>query len=88
MTCYAALNMNILTFTPSLEHTMNDSMLSYTFLNLTFKYLLPKDTNAESNAYLNPILLPDWVLQKFPPSCHAICERDPMSDESFRFAEK
>ena len=51
-------------------------------------YYVPEGQNPGKNYYISPLVTPDYILDKFPPTEIFICERDPLRDEGLKFAVK
>jgi hormone-sensitive lipase len=81
---YPALNLAISAFTPSLLTSMDDFILTYSFLNVCINSYIPPDADPKKDPYLSPSLITDEDLKKFPPIRILAAGMDPLRDESYK----
>ena len=84
---YPALNLNYFDYSPSLLTCLNDMILPHTFLKICLSSYL-KDTNfkPDEDYFVSPILTPDSMLQKYPPTKIFVGSKDPFHDDCCRLA--
>lgn len=85
---YLPSDLNFKRFTPSLVHVFSDFLLNYSALRMCISYYMPHWANPLQDYYLSPIVTPANILARFPPTSVFCCERDPLCDDSFRYARR
>lgn len=83
--CYPALNLSLNTFNPSHLISLEDLILPYSFLKICLE-LYVAEGDPDRDPFLSPILINDEDLRKFPPVRIMIAGKDPLRDDSFKFA--
>ena len=86
---YPALNLNYHNYTPSLLTCLNDMILPHTFLKICLKsYLKDPKYKPEEDYYVSPILTPQDMLKKYPPTRIFVGSKDPFHDDCCRLSER
>lgn len=88
MMYYPAINASPTQFTPSVLHSLDDRFLNYSSLKMCGLYYVDNAENPCENPYLNLTKLPTEVMAQFPPTEIFIGDRDPLRDDTVRFALK
>ncbi len=83
--CYPALNLSLNTFNPSHLISLEDLILPYSFLKICLQ-LYVAEGDPDTDPFLSPILISDEDLRHFPPVRIMIAGKDPLRDDSFKFA--
>lgn len=85
---YPAINASPFQFSPSLLNSLDDRFLNYSALKMCGLYYVHGAANPSENQYLNLNKMDIQIVSKFPPTEIFIGDRDPLRDESVRFALK
>lgn len=88
ITHYAACDLNMNRFTSSFVHSFSELLLNFSALRMCGVFYLPKWSDPINDYYISPVATPAYILNRFPPTYIFCCERDPLCDDSFRFAYK
>jgi hormone-sensitive lipase len=81
---YPALTCSLSSFTPSLMLSLDDPILPASFLKICLECYVG-EVDPDKDVLLSPNLVPNWVLQKFPPVKLLTAENDPLRDEQYKF---
>lgn len=81
---YPALNLSINAFTPSLLTSMDDFILTYSFLSVCISSYIPPNADPAQDPYLSPCLISDEDLKGFPAIRIMAAGMDPLRDESYK----
>lgn len=88
---YPALRLDIDFFTPSYLNMLNDFILPYHIVKFCFDcYIDYKNLTyiGIDNPFLSPIYTPDSILKHYPSVRIVVGSKDPLRDDSLRFADK
>jgi len=85
---YPATSLDRYQFGPALMYSMKDYFLHYNSMKSMLGMYIPQYINPKTNYYLSPMYAPDELLEKLPPVEMYLCERDPLRDNGFRFADQ
>jgi len=85
---YPACCTSVNKFIPSTLFALDDVLLSTGFLEFCLKSFIPEDVNSMTNYLASPLMCPDDILKKFPPTRISVCENDPLRDGGLLFALK
>ena len=87
---YPATYLDRQRFSPSMSYTLNDYILNYAFLRMCIDFYLPADADSVDvrDPFLNPVFTPSDILSQYPPVDLMLMERDPLSDDGFRMADR
>ena len=87
---YPATYLDRRRFSPSMSYTLDDYILNYAFLRMCIEFYLPQDASSVDlhDPCLNPVFTPEAVLRQYPPVDLMLMERDPLSDDGFRMADR
>lgn len=83
--CYPALNLSLNCFIPSHLISLEDLILPYSFLKMCLS-MYAGEADPNTDPFLSPILINDNDLKRFPPVRIMIAGKDPLRDDSFKFA--
>ncbi|CAD8063682.1 unnamed protein product [Paramecium primaurelia] len=85
---YPALDLRF-NFTPSYLHALTDKIISHTILGICVEsYASNPLTQLSSDPFINPMLLSDEILAKFPPTRLMCGTKDPLHDNTWAFASR
>jgi acetyl esterase/lipase len=82
---YPACSTDLNRFYPATLLALDDPILNQSFLKFCMKSFC-QIGNPSKNPLLSPVLAPDWILKKFPPTRILACEADPLRDSSYEMA--
>ena len=82
---YPALNLSLNSFNPSHLISLEDLILPYSFLKICLE-LYVGEGDPDTDPFLSPILINDNDLKRFPAVRIMIAGKDPLRDDSFKFA--
>ena len=85
---YPALTCSHTHFSPSFLLSVDDPILSVTFLGLAIEFYVPKDYKNFRHYLLSPLYTPDEMLKQYPPIRLSISGLDPLRDDSISFCLK
>jgi len=85
---YPALSLTFNTYSPSLLNSLDDMLLSHTFLKMCMSCYVPEEVRAELDPFASPILFSDYILGGFPACRMFVGNRDPFHDDCCRLAER
>lgn len=88
---YPALRLDMDYFSPSYLNFLSDVILPYHLVKFCFEcYLNDKSLNytGKNNPFISPILMDDFILEKFPATRIICGTKDPLRDESVRMIER
>ena len=83
---YPALNLCLDRFMPSHLLALDDLILPYSFLQICLKLYVGDKGRPDVDPFLSPLIIRDEDLAKFPKTRIAVAGRDPLRDDSFKFA--
>lgn len=86
--CYATLNLDLRIYTKSKYVMLEEKLLHLSAARAIQRFYIPKDINMDQDYYLNPLLVPDEILKKFPPTRLLTCLLDPLRDDQLIFARR
>ena len=85
---YPCTNLDSSRFSPSYFLTLNDVIVPHTALWTCLRSYVTDFSSFSSNPYINPLLIAQEDLAKFPPSRFFVGTMDPLYDDSLRVVEK
>lgn len=86
---YPPTNMNPRRFSPSMLHSLDDTVMYFTVAKTCFDAYMPESgAEYETDWLLSPILAPPEILAKYPKTYFMIGELDSFKDDSIRMAYK
>ena len=80
---YPALNLSIRNFSPSLLLSLDDFILPSSFLLLCLESYV-KEADPDKDHFCSPAIMPDNVLERFPPTRLMMAGNDPLRDEGYK----
>lgn len=57
--------------------SLDENLITPAFLNLCFEFYLNEDLDPEVDCYISPKMIPEIILEKFPPTRFHIARIDP-----------
>ncbi len=84
---YPALHIDV-KYTPSYLNVIENRILPQGILLLCLNAYAPVGLVDRKDVLLSPLLLPDEVVAKFPPTRIMVGDSDPLLDDSIRFADR
>lgn len=84
--CYAALRIDMKSYTPSFFKSFEDYFLSYAGLWACCRQYLPDGFTSYNDKYVSPVFADGALLSQMPKTRLFTCMDDPLMDDQFRFA--
>lgn len=78
---YPSLCLNPIHFTPSLLLSLDDMMLSSSFLILVQNSYPTKNMQMNDHYLISPLATPDWIITNYPPIRLIVAGLDPLRDD-------
>mmetsp|Transcript_31662 Transcript_31662/g.28792 ORF Transcript_31662/g.28792 Transcript_31662/m.28792 type:complete len:143 (-) Transcript_31662:1809-2237(-) len=75
-------------YTPTLLHSLDDKLLTYSYLEIFTSSYLPYKRLGEIDPLASPILAPSYIFDKFPSVRLCAGTGDPLHDDVWRFFDK
>jgi len=85
MAHYPATYVDISTFFPSSLMSLDDPLVTSSFLKYCFLSFNKDGRASQRNPLLGPLYASDYLLKKFPPVRIFVCEVDPLRDGALAF---
>jgi hormone-sensitive lipase len=85
---YPVFSINPRRFFPSMLLSVDEELLSSSFMQFALNCFTHRGGNVETNPILSPAHAPDALLKLLPPVKLMPCEIDPLRDHSFYFANR
>ena len=85
---YPVFSINPHRFFPSMLISVDEELLSSSFMQFALTCFTRNGGNVETNPILSPAHAPDALLKLLPPVKLMPCEIDPLRDHSFFFANR
>lgn len=86
LTLYPVLSLNMNSFFPSNLMMSDDEVISTGFLIFCSSCVLRKGGNGDVNPVMSPIIAPDCMLRRIPPTHFLVCEIDGLRDQVYAMA--
>lgn len=86
VSCYAALRLELETYSPSFFISFDDYFLSYAGLWACCRQYTSEDTQDFKDQYISPLYGKPEVLRKMPKTRFFVCTEDPLQDDQMRLA--